>query len=66
MTAPDDLTGRRVVVAGLGVSGRAAVAALAERGAHLVTVDARDPHADASDAAAFLRAAKASFKASLR
>ena len=54
MTALDDLAGRRVVVAGLGVSGRAAVAALTERGAHLVTVDARDPHADASDAAAFV------------
>jgi len=54
MTDLDDLTGRRVVVAGLGISGRAAVAALAERGAHLVTVDKRDPDADAADAAAFV------------
>jgi UDP-N-acetylmuramoylalanine--D-glutamate ligase len=54
MTALDDLTGRRVVVAGLGISGRAAVAALAERGAHRVTVDARDPQADAADAGAFV------------
>ena len=48
------LTGRRVVVAGIGVSGRAAVVALAERGARLVTVDAREPGADAADAAAFV------------
>ncbi|HEY5515739.1 MAG TPA: UDP-N-acetylmuramoyl-L-alanine--D-glutamate ligase, partial [Pengzhenrongella sp.] len=51
---PDDLTGRRVVVAGLGMSGRAAITALAARGAHLVTVDARDPEADVMDAAAFV------------
>ena len=46
--------GRRFVVAGIGVSGRAAVTALAARGAQLVTVDALDPAADAADAAAFV------------
>jgi len=36
------------------MSGRAAITALAARGAHLVTVDARDPEADVMDAAAFV------------
>lgn len=42
-----DLAGRRVVVAGLGVTGRAVVAALAERGARVRTVDERAADADA-------------------
>ena len=41
-----------MVVLGLGVSGRAARAALVERGAVVVTVDQRDPSADHDDAAA--------------
>jgi len=45
------LHGRRVVVAGLGVSGRAAVAALRERGAHVVTLDEKAADADVSDPA---------------
>jgi UDP-N-acetylmuramoylalanine--D-glutamate ligase len=36
-----DLAGRRVLVAGLGVSGRAAVEVLVERGARVVTLDER-------------------------
>lgn len=44
--------GLTVVVAGLGVSGRAARTVLAERGARVVTVDASDPEADHVDAAA--------------
>ncbi|NMR20609.1 UDP-N-acetylmuramoyl-L-alanine--D-glutamate ligase [Cellulomonas fimi] len=56
MDAATDLAGRRVVVAGLGVSGRAAAEALAERGARLETVDAADPAADAADAGAFVAA----------
>ncbi|WP_407342435.1 UDP-N-acetylmuramoyl-L-alanine--D-glutamate ligase [Pengzhenrongella phosphoraccumulans] len=51
---PTDLTGRRVVVAGLGMSGRAAVVALSARGAVVETVDARQPDADAADAATFV------------
>ncbi|QTE30658.1 UDP-N-acetylmuramoyl-L-alanine--D-glutamate ligase [Pengzhenrongella sicca] len=50
------LEGARVVVAGLGLSGRAAVAALAERGARLTTVDARAAAADAADSAEFVAA----------
>ena len=50
------LAGRRVVVAGLGISGRAAVVALTERGARVVTLDRRDPSADSRDAAAFVAA----------
>ncbi|MFZ5870797.1 MAG: UDP-N-acetylmuramoyl-L-alanine--D-glutamate ligase [Actinomycetota bacterium] len=38
--------GRRVVVAGLGVSGFAAAVALAERGAHVLAVDDRDGPAE--------------------
>jgi UDP-N-acetylmuramoylalanine--D-glutamate ligase len=41
-TPLDDLSGRRVVVAGIGVSGLAAADVLAERGARVVAVDARD------------------------
>ena len=48
--------GLRVVVAGTGVSGRAAVAALTARDARVVTVDKRDPEADADDAATFVEA----------
>ncbi len=40
-----DWAGLQVLVAGLGVSGFAAAAALAERGAHVVAVDARDSDA---------------------
>ncbi|HWS57647.1 MAG TPA: Mur ligase family protein, partial [Actinotalea sp.] len=50
--APPDLAGRRVLVAGLGVSGRAAAHALAVRDASVTTLDARaedaDLHEDAS------------------
>ncbi|WP_129339605.1 UDP-N-acetylmuramoyl-L-alanine--D-glutamate ligase [Cellulomonas endophytica] len=46
--------GATVVVAGLGVSGRAALAALRRHGHRVVTVDARAEDADASDAAAFV------------
>ncbi|MDT0165515.1 UDP-N-acetylmuramoyl-L-alanine--D-glutamate ligase [Actinotalea sp. AC32] len=46
-----DLRGRRVVVAGLGVSGRAAARVLRERGALVTTVDARAQDADVTDAA---------------
>ncbi|WP_449386565.1 UDP-N-acetylmuramoyl-L-alanine--D-glutamate ligase [Cellulomonas soli] len=48
------LNGARVVVAGLGVSGRAAVEVLGARGASLVTVDARAADADVADPAAFV------------
>lgn len=41
-----DLAGARVLVAGLGVSGRAAAAALAERGARVLTLDHAAPDAD--------------------
>lgn len=41
----------RVLVAGLGVSGRAAVAALRPRAASVVTVDRAAPDADVQDAA---------------
>jgi len=44
--APVDWDGRRVVVAGLAVSGAAAAYALAERGAHVLAVDARDGEAE--------------------
>ncbi|GAA1732959.1 UDP-N-acetylmuramoyl-L-alanine--D-glutamate ligase [Isoptericola hypogeus] len=43
---PDALAGARVVVAGLGVTGRAVVAALGGRVASVVTVDARAADAD--------------------
>ena len=46
----------RVVVAGLGVSGRAAVDVLTDRGAHVVTVDAQASDADARDAGDFVAA----------
>lgn len=42
----EELTGRRVLVAGLGVSGRAAAALLAARGAEVTTVDDGAPEAD--------------------
>lgn len=60
LTVAADLTGAeglgraRVVVAGLGVSGRAARDVLAGLGARVTTVDDRAPDADASDVAAFL------------
>ncbi len=41
--------GRTVLVAGLGVSGRAAAQVLADRGARVVTFDERAPEADRSD-----------------
>lgn len=47
-----DLAGRRVLVAGLGVSGRAAAAVLRERGAHVTSVDEHAPDADLADVAA--------------
>ncbi len=43
---PGELAGARVLVAGLGVSGRAAAAVLEERGAAVTTVDAIAPDAD--------------------
>jgi UDP-N-acetylmuramoylalanine--D-glutamate ligase len=49
-----ELAHSRVVVAGLGVSGRAACAVLADRGADVVTVDAHAPDASAHDAAEFV------------
>lgn len=45
---------RTVLVAGLGVSGRAAAQVLADRGARVVTFDDRAPEADAHDAAALV------------
>ncbi len=55
---PADLTGRRVVVAGLGTSGRAAAVMLEARGAVVETVDAIDPGADSADAAGFVAAGR--------
>lgn len=49
---PIDLRDRRVLVAGLGVSGRAAAQVLASRGAALTTLDDAAPDADLADAAA--------------
>lgn len=46
--------GRTVLVAGLGVSGRAAAQVLRDRGAHVVTYDERAPEADVADAAALV------------
>ncbi|KSW29160.1 UDP-N-acetylmuramoyl-L-alanine--D-glutamate ligase [Cellulomonas sp. B6] len=46
--------GRTVLVAGLGVSGRAAAQVLADRGAHVVTYDDRAPEADVRDVAALV------------
>ncbi|MGV8976449.1 MAG: UDP-N-acetylmuramoyl-L-alanine--D-glutamate ligase [Cellulomonas sp.] len=51
-----ELSHAHVVVAGLGVSGRAAVEVLTARGASVVTVDAHAVDADARDAAAFVAA----------
>lgn len=51
-----DLAHAHVVVAGLGVSGRAALGVLVGLGARVVTVDARAEDADASDAAGFVAA----------
>jgi len=51
-----ELAHARVVVAGLGVSGRAALAVLTDRGAHVVTVDAHAWDADARDATGFVAA----------
>ncbi len=48
--------GRTVLVAGLGVSGRAAAQVLADRGARVVTFDDRAPEADHHDVEAFLAA----------
>ncbi|MFC4907917.1 UDP-N-acetylmuramoyl-L-alanine--D-glutamate ligase [Actinomadura gamaensis] len=50
-TEGESYEGRRVVVAGLGVSGRAAARVLAERGAHVTIVDARDDDASREQAA---------------
>ncbi|HWK90737.1 MAG TPA: UDP-N-acetylmuramoyl-L-alanine--D-glutamate ligase [Luteimicrobium sp.] len=47
---PYDPAGQHVLVAGLGVSGRAAAEVLAARGASVVTVDARADDADVHDA----------------
>ncbi|WP_298459696.1 UDP-N-acetylmuramoyl-L-alanine--D-glutamate ligase [uncultured Cellulomonas sp.] len=44
----------RVLVAGLGVTGRAVAAALRGRGVDVTTVDAREPGADVADVAALL------------
>lgn len=52
MTGPVRLPGQRVLVTGLGVSGRAAARVLRERGAVVTTLDARDPEADLADARA--------------
>ena len=49
---PSDLTGTRVLVAGLGTSGRAAAVALVARGATVETVDDGDPDPDADSAEA--------------
>ena len=46
--------GRTVLVAGLGVSGRAAAQVLTDRGARVVTFDEHAPEADAADAAALV------------
>ncbi|WP_225754160.1 UDP-N-acetylmuramoyl-L-alanine--D-glutamate ligase [Actinotalea sp. Marseille-Q4924] len=50
-TDPVDLDGARVLVAGLGVSGRAAARVLRERGAVVTTLDASAEDADLRDAA---------------
>ena len=50
--APLVLEGRRVLVAGLGVTGRAVVAVLAERGAAVTTLDERADDADLADPSA--------------
>lgn len=50
--APPVLDGRHVVVTGLGVTGRAVVAALVARGARVTTVDERAEDADVRDPAA--------------
>ena len=47
-----DLAGRRVLVAGLGLSGRAATQALTVRDAAVTTLDARSEQADLHDDAA--------------
>ena len=52
--APEQLAGRRVVVAGLGVSGFAAADVLVERGAHVVAVDRRQGESE-QDKAEVLR-----------
>ncbi|WP_218780033.1 hypothetical protein, partial [Cellulomonas iranensis] len=44
-----------MLVAGLGVSGRAAAQVLADRGARVVTYDDRAPEADAHDVASLSR-----------
>ncbi|GEA88252.1 UDP-N-acetylmuramoyl-L-alanine--D-glutamate ligase [Cellulomonas cellasea] len=49
-----DLARHRVVLAGLGVSGRAALQVLTDGGAHVVTVDRHAADADAADSAAFV------------
>jgi UDP-N-acetylmuramoylalanine--D-glutamate ligase len=54
LTTPEGLGRARVVVAGLGVSGRAARDVLAGLGARVTTVDDRAEDADASDVPAFL------------
>ncbi|WP_146906709.1 UDP-N-acetylmuramoyl-L-alanine--D-glutamate ligase [Cellulomonas aerilata] len=48
-----DLSGRRVVVAGYGVTGRAVAEVLTARGARVTTLDARDPDADVADVDGF-------------
>ncbi|EYR62827.1 UDP-N-acetylmuramoyl-L-alanyl-D-glutamate synthetase [Actinotalea ferrariae CF5-4] len=50
-TGPVELSGARVLVAGLGVSGRAAAQVLRERGAVVTTLDDDAPDADLRDAA---------------
>ncbi len=50
---PLDLAGRRVVVAGYGVTGRAVAEVLTARGARVTTLDARDPDADVADVDGF-------------
>ncbi|WP_396044219.1 UDP-N-acetylmuramoyl-L-alanine--D-glutamate ligase [Cellulomonas sp. P22] len=49
-----ELTGARVVVAGLGLSGRAALEVLTARGATVTTVDEHAPAADVQDVARFV------------
>jgi len=56
LTTAEGLGRARVVVAGLGLSGRAARDVLAGLGAHVTTVDDRAEDADATDVAAFLAA----------
>jgi UDP-N-acetylmuramoylalanine--D-glutamate ligase len=50
---PLDLSGRRVVVAGYGVTGRAVATVLSARRARVTTLDARDPDADVADVDGF-------------